>query len=67
MDTRDDERFVWIERRQNSREPAREHRLARPRRTDQQQMMRAGRRDLECAARHRLAAHIRQILDRTSR
>ena len=55
------ERFVEGQRRQNSRQPPRHHRLAGARRTDEQQVVSAGRGDLERAARQELAAHIGEI------
>src|SRR5262249_23726676 len=58
MDRRDVERFVEAERRKQSRESSRQHRFAGAWRTAEEQMMRAGCRDLERAAADRLAADV---------
>ena len=51
VDARDLERLVGVERRQDRRQPAGEHRLAGARRPDEQQVVPAGGGDLERAAR----------------
>ena len=55
------QRFVFRHRRQHAGQALRQHRLAGARRPDQQQVMAAGRRDLERAPRLRLAAHVGEI------
>ncbi len=50
-----------LERRQDAGQAAREHRLAGAGRSDEQQVMRAGRGDLERASRVRLAAHVGEV------
>ena len=55
------ERFVERQRRQDSRHPSRHHRLAGAGRTDQQQVVAAGRRDFERSARQQLTADIGKI------
>ena len=61
VDRRHLERFVERQRRQNARQPARQHRLARAGRADEQQVVAAGRGDLERPPRQRLPAHVGQV------
>ncbi len=61
MDARDLERLSPRERREDAREPTREHRLPRARRAGQQHVVRTGRRDLESPARSLLAAYVREV------
>ena len=61
VDARDFERVVAVERRQDRRQPAGEHRLADARRADQQQVVTAGRRDRERATRVGEAAHVGEV------
>ena len=58
VDPRHLERLVAVERRQDARQPAREHRLAGSGRPGEQQIVPAGRRDLQRAARSLLAADV---------
>ncbi len=51
---------LLVERRQDARETTREHRLARARRSPEQQAMPSGRGDLERSLRERLATHLAQ-------
>ena len=55
------ERLVEGQRRQDARHAPRHHRLAGAGRTDEQQVVAAGRGDFERAARQQLSAHVRQI------
>ena len=55
------ERLLERQRRQNAWQPAREHRLARTRRTDHQQVVAARSGDLQRPARDRLPAEIAKI------
>ena len=52
-----------IEWREQPGEPLREHRLARPWRTDEQHVVPARRRDLERQAGHRLSANVGEVGD----
>jgi len=61
VDPRRFDRLVERERRQDRRQPAREHRLAGTRRSKQQQVVRPGGGDFERALRVRLAAHLGQV------
>src|SRR5262245_55657451 len=61
LDHRDFERLARIERWEQAREPAREHRLARARRTDHQHVVAAGGRDLERALRGLLTFDVLEI------
>ena len=58
------ERLVERERRQDARQPPRHHRLARARGADEQQVVPAGRRNLERPPRQRLAAHVGEVAAR---
>ena len=58
VDARHLERLVGVERRQDARQPAGEHRLAGARRPGEQQVVAAGGRDLERAPRPLLPAHV---------
>ena len=62
-DDRRGERGGLVKLRQQARDRPREERLARSRRTDQQQAMAAGQGDLEGATRIGLAADLRQVRD----
>jgi hypothetical protein len=62
MDRRDHQRFVEAQRRQQSRQPSRQHGLARARRTAHEQVMSARRRDLQRAPPQCLATNIGQIV-----
>ena len=55
------ERLVERQRRQDPRQPPRQHRLARAGRADEQQVMSAGRGDLERAARPAPAPDVREV------
>ena len=55
------ERRLLVERRQQPRQPPREHRLAHARRADHEHVVAAHRGQLERAARERLAAHVGEI------
>src|SRR5437763_12815388 len=55
------ERLLEGQRRKNARETARHHRLARARRTDEQEVMSACCGNLERAAREQLTAYVRQV------
>ena len=55
------QRLVERQRRQDPRQAPREHRLARAGRPDEQQVVAAGGRDLERAARDLLPAHVGQV------
>ena len=55
------ERFGFGHRRQQRREAMREHRLARSRRTEQQQRMKSGRGDFEHALGRGLAANVGEV------
>ena len=61
VDARDLERLVPRERREDPRQPTREHRLPGSRRPHQQEVVRAGGGDLERAAGALLSAHVRQV------
>ena len=61
VDRRHLERLVLGERRQDRRQPARQHRLPRPGRTDQQARVTAGRRDLERALRRVLPDDVGEV------
>src|SRR5437867_12661078 len=61
MDARDLERLLFLQRRQDSWQPACEHRLARARRSSEQQVVTAGRRQLECTPSALLAADVGEI------
>ena len=61
------ERLVERQRRQDPRHPPRHHRLARARRTDQQQVVPAGGRDFKGAAGKQLAAYVGQVGPRFAR
>ncbi len=61
VDSRDFERLGVAERRQDAGEAAGQHRLARPRRPHEEQVVRADRGDLERAARALLSAQVREI------
>src|SRR3954471_18353404 len=61
VDTRHFERLLLFERRQDPRQPAREHGLARSRRAAEQEVVPSGRRELERAAATLLATHGRQV------
>jgi hypothetical protein len=61
VDGCDLERFVKGQARQDAGHPTRHHRLARAGRTDEQQVVRAGRGDFERPPRQQLAAHIFEI------
>ena len=61
VDSRDFERLGVAERRQDAGEPAGQHRLARPRRPHEEEVVRADRSDLERAARALLPAQVREI------
>ena len=61
LDHRDIEQFARIERRQDRGQPRREHRFAGAGRADHQQIVAAGRRDFEGAARDLLAADLAQV------
>ena len=64
MDARHLECLVGRERRQDPRQTPPEHRLPRPRRAAEQQVVPARRRELERAPRPLLAAHVREIRQR---
>lgn len=55
------QRFIEVERRKKPRQTASEHGLARPRWTDQKEVVPSGGRDLERAFRRVLPSHIRQV------
>src|SRR5205807_780697 len=57
------ERFLVRERREDRRQSPREHGLSRAWRTDEQQVVRAGSRDLQRAPRRGLAANVRDIVE----
>ena len=61
VDRRDVERLVERQRRQDARHASRHHRLAGARRSDEQQVVTAGRGDLERAPREQLAADVGEI------
>ena len=61
VDARRFERGVELERRQDSRQPPREQRLAAAGRPDQQQVVRARGGDLERALRALLAVHVGEV------
>ncbi len=61
VDLRRFERFRRRHGRQNARQPPREHRLARAGRTDQQHVVRPGRRDLQRASRVLLPPDVREV------
>ena len=61
MDARHLERLLLLERRQDPRQPAREHRLAGSRRATEQEVVPSCRRELERTATTLLAAHVREI------
>src|SRR6266550_410921 len=61
MDSRHLERLLLLQRRQDSWQPAGEHRLARSRRASEQQVVTAGSCQLECTPSAFLAADIRKI------
>ena len=61
VDAGDLERLLPRQRREDSGQPPGEHRLARARRTCEQQVVRARGRDLESAACSFLAPHVRQV------
>ena len=61
------ERLVERQRRKDPGEPPRHHRLARARRTDQQQVVSAGRGDFERAAGERLPADVGEVRPRSRR
>ena len=61
MDRRALQRFVERQRRQDRSQPPRQHRLAGAGRARQQQVVAAGRRDFERAAREQLPAHVGKI------
>ena len=61
VDARDLERALGVERRQDAREPPREHRLPRSRRPAEQQVVRARGSDLECTARALVPAHVGEV------
>ena len=63
VDRRHLQRLVSRQHRQQSRESSREHRLARAGRAYEEQVVAAGRSELERTAAHRLAVHVRQIGD----
>src|SRR3989442_14640637 len=65
MHRRHFERLVESQRRQDSRHASCHHRLARARWADQKQIVPAGGRDFERAAREQLAAHVGEIGDRS--
>jgi len=62
VEPRERQRLGGLERRQQPGQPPREHRLARAGRTDEQQVMAAGRGDLQRTPCDRLPAHIREVL-----
>ncbi len=64
VDGRHRQRFIQRERRQKSRHPPRQHRLARAGRTAEEQVMRPGRGDLEGASARHLAMHVGQVIGR---
>ena len=55
------ERVLGLERRQQARQAAGEHRLARARRPEQQQVVTAGRRDLDGEPPEALTAHVGHV------
>src|SRR5574341_521785 len=61
VDRAREEAFVRLERGQDRRERAGQHRLACPRRTDEQEVVPSGRRDLERALRVLEASDVAQI------
>ena len=61
VDLGDLERFVAVERREDRRQPAGEHRLADAGRADHQQVVRARGRDRERAAARREPAHVGEV------
>ena len=61
VDHRGLQRDLWRERRQQPRQALGEHRLAGPRRADEQQVVPAGGGDLQCPPGRRLAADVGQV------
>ena len=61
VDARDLECDARVQWRQQTGQPTGEHRLARARRTDEQEVMSACCGNLERAAREQLTAHVRQV------
>ena len=61
VDARDLERLLARERRQERGEAPREHRLAAARRPLQQQVVPTRGRDLQCAQRQLVSAHVGQV------
>jgi hypothetical protein len=61
MDGRRFNRLFERERWEDAREPSRQHRLARSRRADHQEVVTARRGDLECTAREGLAVEVGEV------
>jgi hypothetical protein len=61
MDRRAFQGLVERQRRRNPRQPPRQHRLASPRRTAEQQVVPPSRGDLQRPAREQLPAHVREV------
>ena len=64
MEGDDVEQRVIVERRQDRREPSREHRLPRPGRPDEKEVVSPRRRDLEGALRDALPDHLGEVGER---